>query len=158
MSKIKITGTNAQYSIMFSLSFILKMMSNLITLVIQKSRNNHGRNKKITIVPKIKFQGKNCSQAKKMHYHRKVTWHFISQKSYCWVWKGPLKMQQILKFLKSEKYCLRYEPHSTENQSREQSRAYGRSSNICQTHKRKYSPKTETWYRLSECKIASDTA
>lgn len=83
MSKIKITGTNAQYSIMFSLSFMLKMMSNLITLVIQekKSRNNHGRNKKITIVPKIKFQGKNCSQAKKMHYHRKKLPDILSAKS-----------------------------------------------------------------------------
>lgn len=82
MSKIKITGTNAQYSIMFSLSFILKM-SNLITLVIQekKSRSNHGRNKKITIVPKIKFQEKNCSQAKKMHCHRKKLPDILSAKS-----------------------------------------------------------------------------
>ena len=74
MFKTKITGTIAQYSIMFSLSFILKMMSNLITLVIQekKSRSNNGRNKQISIVPKSKFQGKNCSQVKKMYYHRKT--------------------------------------------------------------------------------------
>ena len=138
MSKIKITGTNAQYSIMFSLSFILKM-SNLITLVIQekKSRSNHGRNKKITIVPKIKFQEKNCSQAKKMHCHRKKLPDILSAKSL----SVERALQQILKILKSGKYCLRYEPHSTENQSREQSQAYGRSSSICQIYIRKCSSK-----------------
>lgn len=50
-------------------------------------------------------------------------------------------MQKILRILKSGKYCLRYEPHSTENQSRKQNQAYGRSSNICQIHTKKRSPK-----------------
>lgn len=53
--------------ITFILALIFKMMSNLIILVIQekKSRSSNGRNKQITIVPKIKFQGENCSQLRR---------------------------------------------------------------------------------------------
>lgn len=67
------------------------MMSNLIILVMQekKSRSSNGRNKQITIVPKIKFQGKNCSLLR--HTSIKKLHNILPPKYLGVVCKNPLK-------------------------------------------------------------------
>lgn len=93
-------------------------MSNLIIFVIQekKSRSNNGTSKQITIMPEIKFQGKNWSQLSRCTINKKKLHDLFCQPNVLmWsVQKSALKMQQILKTLNPETCRLRHEIHSPE--------------------------------------------
>ena len=97
--------------------------------------------RKLQLCPRSNFKRKITVKLRRCTVTEKSYLTFYQPKVLVLSVQGPLKMQQILKILKSGKYCLRYEPHSTENQSREQSQAYGRSSSICQIYIRKCSSK-----------------